>query len=278
MASEALFSRKYKLTVGPASGTGKEWDGLRIMFKVHKTASSTPNKLEVDIYNLSASSRHFIEGKGKDWAVVLEAGYVAGIKTIFSGRLELASSNKRGRHNHHHQGPDWVTKVKGFDGIRENLVVLSKSFGPKTSESAVINEIAREMGSTVGTIKGLDKHKNYAHGRQISGSASAELDSICRTHNCRWSIQDGVLHILPYGEALDSTAFLLTPSTGLVGSPELTERGVKVTSLLLGGINPGKLVQLKTADVNGLYIVETLVHRGDTHYQDWYTEMECFAV
>lgn len=290
MANDLLLGRAYKLTVGPAGGEGRswegrqdpstgEWQGLRIRFDVHRTADSVPNKCEVDIYNLSKDSRSFIEGAGKDWAIVLEAGYETTMKSIFSGRLELGSSNKRGRHNHHHQGPDWCTKLSGYDGLREyRYVVLSKSFGPKTTEGALVKHIAQAMGATLGKIKGLDKHKGFAHGRQLTGAAGRELETLCRSRGLRWMLQDGVLHVLPYGDHLDSEAFFLSPATGLVGSPEKTERGVKVVSLMQAGITPGRLIDLDSTDLKGVHVAESVIHRGDSHYQDWYTESECFRV
>jgi hypothetical protein len=274
----ALFNRKWKVTIGPVGGTGREWTGLRVLFRAWKAGDATPNKLELDIYNLSKDARHYIEGSGKDWAVRLEAGYESGINLIFTGRLELASSIKRGQRNHHHQGADWLTKVHGRDGVRAyRSVILSKSFGPKTSQEAVIMHIAKAMGVTVGKLKGLSKQQ-YNHGHQLCGLARHELDTLCRNAGSRWSIQDGVLNILPIGSAIDHNAIVVSASTGMIGSPERTERGVKVTMLLRGGINPGNLIQIDAQDLKGNYVVESVHHRGDSHDLEWYTEIECLRL
>jgi hypothetical protein len=277
-SSHELFERAWRVTIGPPGQTGRVWTGLRTRFEIHKTADSSPNKLKLGIYNLSKDSRHYIENGGRTYAVQVEAGYAADLRMLFSGRLELASSNTQGRQNHHHQGADWLTEVEGTDGGHPcRTVVISKSFGPKTGEHAIIDEVAKALGVTLGKITGLPK-KQANHGRSLSGPAAAELDRLCATHRLRWSIQDGALHILPYGAALNPTAFVISPATGMIGSPERTERGVKVVSLLQGGINPGRLIEIRSSDLKGTYVVEDVKHHGDSHELDWYTEIEAIPL
>lgn len=66
-----LFGRVWATTIGPAGAKGRTWDKLRTAFRVEKTKGSTPNKLELTIYNLSADSRAYI---AKRHVVLLEAG------------------------------------------------------------------------------------------------------------------------------------------------------------------------------------------------------------
>lgn len=284
MPSTNLFNRQWRVTIGKAGDKGRVWTGLRTLFRVWKNGDATPNKMELDISNLSADSRHYIESAGKDWAVILEAGYgqddkSADFKLLFTGRLELGTSIKRGQHNHHKQGADWVTKIEGRDGVRAyRSIILSKSFGAGVSDRTVLDHIAKAMGVTIGKLdKSFGKTK-FNHGRQLSGAAKNEMDNLCRSRGVRWSIQDGVLNILPYGGSVDSTAIVIGPSTGLVGSPERTEKGVKVLTLLRGGVNPGSLIQIDSADLKGNYVAEMIHHRGDSHDLEWYTEIECIKL
>lgn len=278
-AGKPLFGRVATVTVGPPGKDGRAWSGQRVRFRVWKYGDSTPNKAEVTIYNLSADSRHYIENAAeqKD-AIRIEAGYESDHGLIFTGRLDLGDSETRGRRNHHHQGSDWITDCEGRDGAREyRAIVISKSFGPKVSDETVIHELAKAMGLTVGTIKGLSKIQ-YNHGRALSGAVSAELNAMCSRQKVRWSIQDGVVQILPYATALDSTATVLSAATGMIGSPQRTERGIKVLSLLRPGLNPGKLLDVQAADLKGFYVAENVEHYGDTHENDWYSEIEAIPL
>ena len=99
--------------------------------------------------------------------------------------------------------------------------------------------------------------------------------------------------------------FLLNERTGLVGTPEMSIDGLKVTSLLRPEIrldttleiendsifydesygsqkkedNKKKTTQKQndTFDVDGVYKVISLTHKGDTYGKAWYSEMNCVA-
>jgi len=81
---------------------------------------------------------------------------------------------------------------------------------------------------------------------------------------------------------------LLTPDTGLIGSPERSDDieetqsgerkrlGWRVKSLLNPQIRPGDRLQIKSAEVDGVFRAENVNHFGDTEGGDWYTEAEVF--
>jgi hypothetical protein len=79
-----------------------------------------------------------------------------------------------------------------------------------------------------------------------------------------------------------ASVYVLSPTTGLLGSPEWSTPNkegkpptLKVTSLLLPQILPGRRVQLDARAAKGVFKVQQLNHQGDTHEGDWRTEMEC---
>lgn len=264
MANE-LFDRRWAVTVGPPGQAGRRWEDLRVSFTVEKTGSAMPNTLKLELTNLSADSRAYVLKKGL--AVRVEAGYEAtGVRLLFTGTLEKAS--------HARNELTWATRIESADGVAAyRSTYLSETLGPGTSERQAIAHVAKALGVTLGEIKGLGE-ETFAHGRALSGPARLELDALCRSRKLRWSIQDGVLQILPASDALSQESWLLSPATGLVGVPERTEKGVKLVSLLQGGINPGRRVKVEAHALPGLYVVQAVTHRGDSHGQDWYTEIE----
>jgi hypothetical protein len=267
MANEPLFDRRWAVTIGPPGQAGRKWDNLRVSFSIEKTGDATPNALDLAIYNLSADSRAWIAKKGM--AVMVDAGYAdPGAKLLYSGTLERVSHSK--------EGPDWVSRIESADGVAAHRsIILAESFGPGTTEASIVRAVADKLGVTVGELKGLSDTK-FGQGRQLTGPAGRELDALCRSRGLRWSIQDGVLQILPLAQALNLEAVVLSAETGLVGSPDKTERGVKMVSLLQGGINPGRLIKLESRNIKGLYIAEKVTHSGDSHGRDWYTTIEAF--
>ncbi len=294
LAPHALFGRTARVVMGPAGGpqgSGLEWDitpvaGLRIRFSVKKTGDATPNDALVTFYNLSESHRNFVDSYDKStWAIQLFAGYQdTGNNLLFSGSMELASNlkasvSKAGRIMlHYKQGPDWITQIHGKDGVRNyRSTIMSKSFRAGVSQRSVVEEIARAMGMTRKQIdlSAIPDTAVMQNGIALCKTARDELNAICDRFNARASIQDGVLQIIPRGESLDREAFVLSPQTGLIGSPERTEVGVRVTSLLQGGINPGRLIEIQSQYLSGLYIAENVEHVGDTWEYSWYTTVDC---
>ena len=77
----------------------------------------------------------------------------------------------------------------------------------------------------------------------------------------------------------------------MIGSPELTEVGVKVKSLMLPQIKLGRRIEIQStsAKINignlvfrkipptigvGTYRADKIRHVGDTHSNDWFTDIE----
>jgi hypothetical protein len=96
-------------------------------------------------------------------------------------------------------------------------------------------------------------------------------------------IQNGELVVVPFGEPLDAEAIVLSPSSGLVGSPERAADSdgamvLKARSLIVPGLLPRRKVRIKSGLVDALYVVRKVQYKGDTAAQDWYADMECTAL
>ena len=92
-----------------------------------------------------------------------------------------------------------------------------------------------------------------------------ELGRLCDSIGYTWSVQDGNLQLLPNGGALAREAILLSPDTGLVGSPEQGKHGVvKAKAFLVPGLVPGQTVQLQSRGTSGNYRIETAEYTGES--------------
>jgi hypothetical protein len=73
------------------------------------------------------------------------------------------------------------------------------------------------------------------------------------------------------------------PKTGLIGSPQLGEIDkldtgrLEVKCLLRGELKPQGFIQIESESANGLYVVEKLIHTGDTYGQEWYSQVTCYG-
>jgi hypothetical protein len=274
-----LFGRAYSVVVAPADVPafgGFDVSGLRCTFRVTKNLRPEPNTAEVQIYNLAESSRRVLETATK-LNLRLEAGYEkTGTAQLFLGQVRHAVTEW--------DGPDAITTIATGDSekeIRESR--LSLSVGPSVPVPVALTAIARALGVNPGNVDqatALLATKGVANmfgpGTAISGNAARELTDFCRSAGLEWSVQDGQLQILDANKPLLDKAVLLSSQTGLVGSPSIDGKGiVTAQTLIIPELRPGRLVVLDSRQVKGGYRIEHVEWFGDTHGQDWYTNLHC---
>lgn len=299
-----LFDRVCSLVIGESGGKGKELSGLRIAFSIQKGANKTPNKSSVKVWNASPDTRALIEVIGS--IVVLKAGYKedAGAATIFTGNITRALTVR--------EGPDWVTEIELEDGFLEfRDTKVSFSFAPGVTVLQVLSDLTQRFGLPVRALP-RDITKTYPAGFAFVGRVREAMDKVCENAGLEWSIQNREIQVIKKGGIFKKIAYVLSSDSGLVGSPAkesktMTEKaaakdgvtsnqpgvrkttkkdkdgteqqrlqvfGYKVVSLLQPLIEPGGYVQLKTISVKGEFFrVEELTHSGDTHGNDWHTEL-----
>jgi hypothetical protein len=250
---------------------------LRVQFSVKKQSTKEPNTAEVTITNLSPARRSALQTKGVKF--VLECGYVdTGVKQIFQGDVRHVS--------HVREGADWRTVLKSGDGERAfQFARISESLGPKASKSDVIKRLSAKLGLGLGNSAraAASIPGSFEQGIVLSGPVSRELDKVLKGTGYEWSIQDEQLVILSASEVSGQDVPLLTPDSGLIGSPEFgapLEKGgkpqLKFKALLNANIKPGAKVQIQCErfPIGVSVKCAKVEHSGDTAGQDWYTSVE----
>lgn len=269
-----LFERAIRLTAG-----GLQVTGLRAQLRVMKTAEKEPNTAAVTVFNLSEQSRAAMQKKGLK--VIVEAGYTGTIAQLFSGDARQV--------DHVREGPSWLTKIQCGDGeTAYQYATVSENFRPGTAFGDVFAKVARATGWDVtdatATVRAAVPTV-FRQGYAACGRASAEVDRLLRGRGLEWSVQDGRLQVLGLGKVTRETAVVLSAATGLIGSPALgtpAKKGkpalMKIKSLLQPELRPGRRVRVQATAVNGDFRVVTVTHSGDTHGQEWYSEIECSPI
>jgi hypothetical protein len=257
---------------------------LRVAFKIERDSkASTPNKAEVQIYNLSDDSKKRLQRKGAP--VLLEAGYVDTIGQIFVGKIVAVSHVTT-------TAGDIITKVIATDGGQELATArVNESLAPGTTIQQVAAVIIQALGLKAGNAltelgkgdlrKGLI---DFANGKTLHGYAATELKKLLHSAGLEFSVQDGALQVTRPGEAV-TEAVLLDSSSGLIGSPEYGETGgekdkhivLKAKSLLEPRLVPGRpvVISSETTGNLGTFRIEKVTHTGDNMGQAWYSDIEC---
>jgi hypothetical protein len=306
-----LFYRKYRLTIGDPNKTGLLLEELNISFDIVKSADEKLNKAFVSIYNLSEEKRNRIT---QDSVATLEVAYGdAPFRILFAGDVADLSTTK--------QGNDVVTEVSLIDGyVEAREGFTSRSYPPNTSLSTVVSDIVTKdmglpaptlyrvtqsaisttsvesafQGSVVGDIaypvKGVDK--KYQRGQSFHGQSSKVLTDLCNANGLNWFIRNkSVVVVLPLGQSTTESVQLISPDSGLIGTPEkhLARPNAKTTktkaiggykfrSLLNPFVEPGNSLKLEATEINQVVKILKLRHKGELYGNDWITEYETEVV
>ena len=248
---------------------------LRLKFSAERGISSTENQGTLEIYNLSERSRNFAnippEVKGnqtKDGLFVeLSAGYQGLVRVILTGNATGGSE---------YLAPDWVTKLSIIDGgTALRTRTFQASYGAGFSINRIILDVVQSFGLPIGYTKSVITTDVVRHGLTLDGLNKKILDDFASTYGFRWSVQNGAINLIDKFGGLPQSAVLLTPQTGLLGSPIRTDKGINFRSLLIPLIVPGCKVRLdKNSVYNGDIIVQKITISGDTHGSEWSLDVE----
>lgn len=276
MKSFVQFKRAAKLNV-----QGRVLQGLDFEFQIVRSSKASQNTCEIKVYNFNPDNRKFLQSQTQGVIVELLAGYAdqTPLPRIFLGQLRQVTTER--------QAADWVTLISSGDSDKEKKKGVSFSLGPGTSYERAVQEVVKQIGGKAGNILSAIKNGRFADaGSQLAegfvahGNGDNELKKLMDAGGFEHSWQNGELQVLPKGGALNLPAITLDETSGLIGSPELgvstAKAGAtaKFRALLNGEIFPGRVVHLKSVNVDGFFVVTKAQYNGVIAGNDWYVDCE----
>ncbi len=303
------YLRSLSLVVAGSNGSGIDLSNLRVRFHVQRGDTQTPNSCDARIYNISRATATLIENEFTQ--LVLQAGYGGDLNLVFRG---VITQTRRGRIDQRDSYLD-ITAADGDAAYNYSSMALTFARGtqPQNDVQAFVASFAKPALGALPTVS-LPVAQGYmaplpptsrVRGRVYFGLTRDCLRKFARTYDVKWSIQDGYLVLVKNGYYIPGEAVVISPSTGLIGVPEQTERGLSMRVLLNPNIKIGQLVQLQQSAINqvrlglnskqqaanilakqqglklnsdGLYYVMRADHVGDTRGDEWYTDLTTLAV
>ena len=286
MSGQALYNRTARLVIEPP-GTQFTITGLKMSFKSDKTSDSLPNPSSIDVTNLTRDTRNKIDTKNTKISFFANYG-VDATALIFTGNVAKIT--------HKRSGADTVTTLEVGDGL---TALTSKggslSFAPGTSMGTVVQKLSDLFQFQKADIKGINPNDTFNKGLSFTGLYRDLMDVITKRQGVDWSVQNEQLQILGESDFLNQNdVIVLNNKTGLIGTPfrvktlrfdqaknkgmKSPDRGVQLVSLLNGNLIPGRQIQVDSLFVSGNFKVRSVSHHGDTHGNDWYSEVEAIDV
>lgn len=255
-------------------GQQLEITDLRIRFRVERTLTKAPNQADVYLYNMSADTRTDLGTK--PLSVRLEAGYDDVARLLFVGDLHFGMSQQH--------PPDWETLLQVGDGDRVyNHARCNRSYKPGTTVRTILRDAAATMGLTL--PKNLDADPaldaQVLKGHAAHGPTRDVLTKTLAAYGYHWSIQNGKLQILKDDEVSNINPRPIDQDHGMIGTPEFGSPPrsgkpphMRVRMQLYPELTPGDLVKIDSIAKKGVFRIEKVRHTGDTHSEEWMTEIE----
>jgi len=267
------------------TNSSKYKSGFRISFNIEKNDDANANKGTVSVYNISQSSRSFIENE--NLITFLKAGYINQISTIFFGDIQ---DRKTERNN-----SDVITTLEIVDqGKLLDTANVQIGLGPGATN---IQAFSAAESALQLIIPPRQKNnlpiKRYTNGYSYTGTAIRLLEKLAEEIDYNFSIQDGEIQILKNNESTNESVVVVSPNSGLIGTPTKTQNGVEFSTLINPDIRIGRLIKLESKQIqnaqsgnsdtkasqslkdSGIFLLpKKIVIQGDTQEGLWQMNIE----
>lgn len=260
---------------------------LRVRFELTKTLLGYPNRGKIEIYNLSRENQARISKKYSK--VTFVGGYEDNTKQVFQAQLiNFYKSNIPPSRT--------FILILGSGQLSWQDSVFSRTYREGVAPATIIKEVVDSFEGVIpGNIETDPSWSPKLSGLTLTGSSKRLMDQLAKDYNFDWAETDGQIDVIPRGVALtDRPVHLITPFTGLIGSPVLTELGADFRTLLNPEMLPGRKLELRSefaelaqsdlefrqveTNADGVYKCMEIRMIGDTHERDWYNDIIAWRI
>ena len=251
--------------IGPPGGAGILFaqEYMAGTVKTHK--GSKPNECTHTIHNLSEATIAQLEAPNQTLQV--KAG------TTFIGELFKGQITSRGVVTKN-DIPNRTTTITAKDGRRiYRDTKVSRAYPPNTPIQTVVQDLLALTGLPIGSGSAYPPG-NFPGGWAHQGLWRQALNEALLPFGFFWTIQGGVIYVLNDASTAPGNVPLLSPATGLIGSPTRTKKGCNVASVLNSAIIAGRGIQVQSKFFNGLYRSAVVDHKYDTDGLIWRTDAQ----
>lgn len=297
---QTLYGRMWQVLVWTGEEKALDVSDLRIVFEIKQNALGQPGIMHLVVYNLSPESEAQIIQEG--FHIQLIAGYQAQYGILFGGDIIQVFRNRE-------EGTEYKLEIIAADGknwMGINFVKATLAAGCNPRQ--IVEGVAKlsYYPIEIETISESLPEQELPRGKVCWGQPNKILNDVSKGTDSFYHVSQGKLTVRKYTDPIpEDKMIVLTPVSGLVGTPEYTDDGIHIKMLLnplvglhsmikidneiiqrqaidLGlitgttNLDPGSVKatdQNLKFDPDGEYEVYSYVHSGDTHGQIWTTEV-----
>lgn len=256
------------------------------------TSSSSGNEIKTSQSNESV----VISGvSGSTNTSNTESGAIKGQTTakptqygkIFDGQITWPSRQR--------DGVNYILTLAAIDGDEPlHKGFISKTVNRGLNARGIIEAAAKnnEKKTLLGTISDGLSEQRLPRGKVFFGNPIGFIRDAARGNDADVYIEDGSLNVVRIPDKTPEEAIVITPESGLIGTPTQTQDGIEFTILLNPNITIRSLIKLSgittinevengtgnekqsALDDEFMYQVIGLTHSGDTRGNEWYTHIK----
>jgi hypothetical protein len=288
------WGRKYRVLVKVDGGVALEvansdWEpeSLRVTFNLNHAGYMTPCYGDITIYNLTGESEQKLINEGSE--VTVEAGYRDGhFGKIFHGWV-LQPLRDRENVVDYTLTLHCVLQSKIYD---HNLVRFTANAG--LDQRGTIQQVssnARYPIKVGAVTDNLNKAK-LPRGKTFFGEPKKYYRQVAQNSDATCFVKDGAINFTKVTDQPPGEPLLITPKSGLIGTPQQIDYGCTFRTLLdprikitvpyqlakidLALIRQQKAIQgqlLTQLDKDRVFQICNVTYIGDTRGNDWYCDV-----
>lgn len=207
-------------------GNVQTYDGLAVIASGVKYANANQNECEVKITNLAKATRDYLLTETSPFnsnrvrkQLTLSVGRRStGTSVLFVGDIVSVVGS---------QPPDVTVTIKCATGDYSKGDIVQRTQPGLCSLRRIAAQVAQDLGLRLDFQCDDRQIANYS----FTGGALRQVDQLGAYGRVNAYVDDGELILKNYGQPLRGSTRVLNLSTGMIGVPEFTERGVKVKML-----------------------------------------------
>lgn len=246
--------------------------GLAIRANGTKGATDVQNTADVTITNLSRDIRNYILTETSPFnknktpkKLIIEAGRVStGTARLFVGNITKSSPT---------QPPDIGLDMTAQTGAFKKGELVARSGRPRERLSEIAANVAKDLEADL-VFEAEDKQiANYS----FSGANLRQVSALAEAGTVDAFLDDETLVVKDRGKPLKNQVKIVDNSTGMIGIPEATERGVKVRVLFDLQTELGGAIDLKSElnpALDGSYTIYKIDFELTSRDVPWYLDIE----
>lgn len=229
----------------------------RISASIERPADAAQDTGAVTIFNLSRVNEQQIYDRGT--RITVDAGYPGGqIGQIYNGTVQRVQRSRKNLAR--------LTKIN-LGGMTYAPSVAggftARSYAGAVSVRSVVRDLAADMGLTVGPLDAIPATATVQDAAWSSQTTLA-LTQVLLGVGVTWYEDDGLLRTKAANRAQpDSLTSLVSPNTGLIGSPVETDEGIEIKMFLNPVAQRGGIIQLSSETISGTWRIAALRHAAD---------------